>query len=165
MSTVPARPASPGQPAATSRPRDRLAGLQRLVTVLLVLLAVGLAVAEVDITPLLLGFVAFAVLHGVRRYGWRALSAYAAVTLVVSFGLENLSIATGFPFGHYHYPTQGVPFLGKVPVQIGVIYLALGYVCWITASALLDGADQRLAQRTNPARRSTWSRCPPWPLP
>jgi uncharacterized membrane protein len=144
MPTVPARQASPGQPAATSRPRDRLAGLQRLVTVLLVLLAIGLAMAGIEITPLLLGFVAFAVLHGVRRYGWQTLSAYAAVTLVVTFGLENLSIATGLPFGHYHYPAQGVPYLGKVPLQIGVIYVALGYVCWITASALLDGADQRL---------------------
>jgi uncharacterized membrane protein len=153
MSTVPARPATPGQPAATSRPRDRLAGLQRLVTALLVLLAVGLAVAGIEITPLLLGLVAFAVPHGVRRYGWQALSAYAAVTLVVTFGLEHLSIATGLPFGHYHYAIQGVPYLGKVPVQIGVIYLALGYVCWITASALLDGADQRLGERTNPARR------------
>lgn len=152
MSTVPARPASPGQPA-TRRPQDRLAVLQRLVTALLVLLAVGLAIAGINITPLLLGLVAFAVPHGVRRYGWQALSVYAATTLVVSLGLENLSIATGFPFEHYHYPIQGVPSLGKVPVQIGVIYLALGYVCWITASALLDGADQRLGERTNPARR------------
>jgi len=152
MSTTATRQASPDQPAP-SRPRDRLGVIQRLLTALLVLLAVGLAVAGVNPMPLVLGFVPFAVIHGVRRYGWHAFSAYAAITLVVSFSLENLSIATGFPFGHYHYTAQGIPYLGKVPVQIGVIYVALGYVCWITASALLDGADQRLGDRTNPARR------------
>jgi uncharacterized membrane protein len=161
MSTDATRQASPGQPAATSWPQDRLAVIQRLVTALLVLLAV----ASIDITPLLLGLVAFAIIHGLRRYGWQALSAYAATTLVVTFSLENLSIATGFPFGHYHYPAQGTPYLGKVPVQIGVIYVALGYVCWITASALLDGADQRLGSAPTRPAASTWSRCAPWPPP
>jgi len=124
---------------------------QRVVTALLVLLAVGLAVAGVNPTPMLVGFVPFTVVHGVRRYGWRTLSVYTAIALVVSFSLENLSIATGFPFGRYHYAMHG-PYLGKVPVLIGVIYVALGYVCWITASVLLDGADQRLG-RTNRPRR------------
>jgi hypothetical protein len=75
MSTDATRQASPGQPAASSWPQDRLAVIQRLVTALLVLLAVGLAVAGIDNTPLLLGLVAFAIMHGLRRYGWQDLSA------------------------------------------------------------------------------------------
>jgi hypothetical protein len=70
--------------------------MQRVVTALLVLLAVGPAVAGVNPTPLLIGFVPFTVVHGVRRYGWRTVSVYAAITLVVSLSLENLSVATGF---------------------------------------------------------------------
>jgi hypothetical protein len=40
----------------------------------------------------------FTLPHGSRRYGWRAILVYYAVTLLVSNILENLSILTGFPF-------------------------------------------------------------------
>src|ERR1700686_296096 len=43
--------------------------------------------------------VAFALLHGARRYGWAGILVFLAVCLVVSNILENLSILTGFPFG------------------------------------------------------------------
>jgi putative membrane protein len=43
----------------------------------------------------------FAIVHGIRRYGWRHLVVFFIVTFVVSWGYETLSILTGFPFGHY----------------------------------------------------------------
>jgi uncharacterized membrane protein len=115
---------------------------------------VGLAVATAVLLPLtgtsatlatLLLTIPFATVHGLRRYGWRRFLAFFAVTFVVSNAFENLSIVTGFPFGDYHY--TGAPKLFHVPIFIGPIYFGLGYLSWLTASTLLDRADERLNWR------------------
>jgi len=54
------------------------------------------------ITPLLFPF---ALVHGARRYGWKSIAVFMVITLIVSNILENSSILTGFPFGHYYYTT------------------------------------------------------------
>jgi uncharacterized membrane protein len=79
--------------------------------------------------------VVFALLHGARRYGWRAIGVFVVAGLVISNILENLSIETGFPFGHYHYTDGGKIF--QVPWFIGPAYLATGYLAWIVATVLL----------------------------
>jgi uncharacterized membrane protein len=99
----------------------------------------------------LLLFVAFSLIHGIRRYGAKALLVFLVETLVVSNFFENLSINTGFPFGHYHY--TGSPKLIDVPIQIGPIYFGLGYACWLVASTLLGAADARLGLRAGRGRR------------
>jgi uncharacterized membrane protein len=85
--------------------------------------------------PLTMAQVGFALLHGARRYGWRAIGVFVAAGLVISNILENLSIQTGFPFGHYHYTGGGKIF--QVPWFIGPAYLATGYLAWIVATVLL----------------------------
>ncbi|HET6294082.1 MAG TPA: carotenoid biosynthesis protein [Kribbella sp.] len=98
----------------------------------------------------LLLFVPFSLIHGIRRYGVKVLIIFLVETLVVSNFFENLSISTGFPFGHYHY--TGEPQLFQVPIQIGPIYFGLGYACWLVASTLLDAADARLDLRSRLGR-------------
>ncbi|NAS26570.1 carotenoid biosynthesis protein [Herbidospora sp. NEAU-GS84] len=98
---------------------------------------VGLLVQTVLLT-------AFTLLHGSRRYGWRAILVYYAVTLVVSNTLENLSVLTGFPFGDYHYTTG--PQLFHVPLAIGPFYAAIGYLAW-TIAVLLVGDVHRGSSR------------------
>ncbi|MFD4524372.1 carotenoid biosynthesis protein [Streptomyces sp. NPDC058470] len=88
--------------------------------------------------------VGFVFLHGAQRYGGRAIGVFVVGGLVISNALENLSIQTGFPFGHYHYTGDGKIF--QVPWFIGPSYLATGYLAWIVATVLLD--DVR--------RNSTW---------
>jgi putative membrane protein len=95
----------------------------------------------------------FAVVHGIRRYGWQRFLTFFVVTFVVSNAYEDLSIVTGFPFGHYHY--TGGPKLFHVPIAIGLIYFGLGYVSWLTASTLLDRADERLNWRERAGRVNT----------
>lgn len=85
--------------------------------------------------PLIVVQVGFALVHGARRYGWRAVGVFVAAGLVISNILENLSIGTGFPFGHYHYTGGGKIF--QVPWFIGPAYLATGYLAWIVATVLL----------------------------
>lgn len=83
---------------------------------------------------------AFALIHGSRQYGWRGMLAFALICLVVSNVFENVSILTGFPFGHYHYSDNLGPKLFLVPMLIGLAYLGMGYLCWTVARLILDGA-------------------------
>ena len=89
--------------------------------------------------PVIVLQVGFVLLHGARRYGWPAIGVFVAAGLVISNILENLSIQTGFPFGHYHYTGDGKIF--QVPWFIGPAYLATGYLAWVVATVLL--ADVR----------------------
>jgi uncharacterized membrane protein len=91
--------------------------------------------------PLIVAQVGFALLHGAQRYGWRAIAVFIAASLVVSNILENLSIQTGFPFGHYHYTGGGKIF--QVPWFIGPAYLATGYLAWVVATVLLGDVRRR----------------------
>jgi putative membrane protein len=80
---------------------------------------------------------------------------FVVAAYVLSNFWENLSISTGFPFGHYHY--TGHPQLIHVPLVIGPAYVALGYISWLTASVLLDRADERLDWRTRAGRLNTFA--------
>jgi len=90
--------------------------------------------APLGMVPMLVSF-AFVLLHGARRYGWTAIAVYVVAVLVVSNVLENLSIDTGFPFGHYHYTGGGKIF--QVPWYIGVAYASTGYLAWIVGTVLI----------------------------
>ena len=91
--------------------------------------------------PLIVAQVGFALLHGARRYGWRAIGVFVAAGLVISNILENLSIQSGFPFGHYHYTGGGKIF--QVPWFIGPAYLATGYLAWVAATVLLGDVRRK----------------------
>jgi putative membrane protein len=112
----------------------------RLTTLWAITVVIGLGLVLNGVIPrigllVILLQVAFALLHGAQRYGWRAIWVFVAAGLVISNILENLSIETGFPFGHYHYTGGGKLFL--VPWFIGPAYLATGYLAWIVATVLL----------------------------
>ncbi|MFE9764461.1 carotenoid biosynthesis protein [Streptomyces sp. NPDC005808] len=110
-------------------------------TTLWVLTAViGFGLAGNGVIPsvgrlIILPQVAFALFHGARRYGWRAIWVFVAAGLLISNFLENLAIEVGFPFGNYHYTGGGKLF--DVPWFIGPAYLATGYLAWIVATVLL----------------------------
>ena len=81
---------------------------------------------------------AFLVLHGTLSYGWRGVLIFSALALVISNAMENLSIVTGFPFGHYHYSSTLGPKLFLVPILIGPAYVTVGYLAWTIAGILLN---------------------------
>jgi putative membrane protein len=117
-----------------------------LTTTILWILAVAYAVAlianisfglSIPIALVLLLSVAFALIHGAVRYGWIGIAAFIAICLVVSNILENTSILTGFPFGHYHYTDALGPKLFLVPLLIGPAYFANGYLAWVVGNVLI----------------------------
>lgn len=77
----------------------------------------------------------FAWIHGTRRYGIRNMLIWFAITWVVSNFFESLSIATGFPFGNYHYEVPG-PRIVNVPIMVMPQYFGMGYIAWTLAQVL-----------------------------
>ena len=80
---------------------------------------------------------AFALIHGTRRYGLRGIIIFLVICLAVSNVLENTSILTGFPFGHYHYTGALGPKLFLVPLLIGPSYFGTGYLAWVLSTVLI----------------------------
>ncbi|HEY6540315.1 MAG TPA: carotenoid biosynthesis protein, partial [Ktedonobacteraceae bacterium] len=74
---------------------------------------------------------ALALLHGAQRYQWSGILILLVLCLVVSNVLENTSILTGFPFGHYYYTSGLGPKLFLVPLLIGPAYFGTGYLAWV----------------------------------
>ncbi len=91
----------------------------------------------IPIAVVLLISVAFALIHGAVRDGWTGIVAFVVISLVVSNILENTSILTGFPFGHYHYTDALGPKLFLVPLLIGPAYFANGYFAWVIGNVLI----------------------------
>jgi uncharacterized membrane protein len=92
---------------------------------------------SIPIALVLLVSVAFALIHGAVRYGWLGIAAFIVICLVVSNILENASILTGFPFGHYHYTDSLGPKFFLVPLLIGPAYFANGYLAWVLGNVLI----------------------------
>jgi uncharacterized membrane protein len=96
-----------------------------------------------------IGIVA-ACLHASMTYGLRHMLALFAICVATTFAIENLGVATGFPFGNYHFEVgANLPHVGTIPVIVGPLWFGMGYFSWRLASILLDGADRRLDRNFN----------------
>lgn len=104
------------------------------------LLPVPVSSALATFIPLVFLFV-----HGSLSYRLRDLLVFAAITLVVSNLFENLSVLTGFPFGHYHYTDNLGPKLLLVPVLIGPAYVGTGYLAWTIARVIAGATRSQLS--------------------
>jgi len=92
---------------------------------------------NIPIAILILMPLPFVLLHGALRYKWSGIITFVVISLVVSNVLENSSILTGFPFGHYHYTDLLGPKLFLVPLLIGPAYVGNGYLAWVLSTALV----------------------------
>jgi putative membrane protein len=115
---------------------------RNLLWLLVVLLAIeeliGIEYRTAALTVLHLGILlTFALVHGSLRYGLKGIVAFAVICLLVSNAIENIGVATGFPFGPYHYTDALGPKLGYVPLMIGPAYLGMGYLSWVLATVIV----------------------------
>lgn len=102
----------------------------------------------IPVAVLVLLLLAFVLLHGALRYRLSGILIFIAVALVVSNILENTSILTGFPFGHYHYTDALGPKLFLVPVLIGPAYIGTGYLSWVIATVLVEDVRRESSMLT-----------------
>jgi uncharacterized membrane protein len=89
--------------------------------------------------------IAIACTHAALFYGWRDALVLLAICLAITFAVENIGAATGFPFGHYHFEVgSNLIHVGAIPIIVGPLWFGMGYISWIVAGTLLGGADRRL---------------------
>jgi len=89
--------------------------------------------------------IAAACAHATFYYGWKNAAALAAICLVVTFTMENIGVATGFPFGRYHFEVGStLAHVGTIPIIVGPLWFGMGYFSWIVAGTLLGGIDRSL---------------------
>jgi putative membrane protein len=98
-------------------------------------------VIALHVFPLLV----FALIHGAMFYGLRGILIYFGICLVVGNLFENLSIATGFPFGRYYFTDAMGPKLFHVPILAGLAYLGMGYLSWTLARVILRNLRSPIA--------------------
>jgi uncharacterized membrane protein len=89
--------------------------------------------------------IAIACTHAALFYGWKDALVLLAICLVITFTMENIGVATGFPFGHYHFEVgSDLIHVGAIPIIVGPLWFGMGYFAWIVAGTLLGGAHRRL---------------------
>jgi len=95
-------------------------------------------------------FIACAFVHAVFLYGSRRAIALFVICVAITFTIENIGVATGVPFGRYHFAMDaGLPRIGSIPLIVGPLWFGAGYFSWVVAAVLLDGADRRLDRPSN----------------
>ena len=95
-------------------------------------------------------FVACAFVHALFLYGAKPAIVFFIICVAITFTMENIGVATGFPFGRYHFAIDaGLPRIGSIPIIVGLLWFGAGYFSWIVASILLGGADRRLDRARN----------------
>ena len=92
-----------------------------------------------------LSALAFAIVHGARAWGLRAVLIFAGICTLVGNVMENLSVATGFPFGHYYFLELMGPKLFQVPILLGLAYIGMAYVSWVLGTLIAGRSRSRLA--------------------
>src|SRR5262249_39817138 len=95
-------------------------------------------------------FIICAIVHASFLYGSRHALVLFIICTAITFTIENIGVATGFPFGHYHFAIDaGLPRIGSIPIIVGPLWFGAGYFSWVVAAILLDGADRRLVRPLN----------------
>lgn len=92
------------------------------------------------------------IFHSVIWYGKKNTLLFFAITFVVAWCFESLSIKTGFPFGHYHYTDtlkcfKGINLaIGQVPVIIMPAYFSVGYLSWVISHIFCNRLNSEYAK-------------------
>lgn len=79
---------------------------------------------------------AVALVDGARSVGVRGILIFTLICALVGNGMENLGVATGFPYGHYTFLGVMGPKLFAVPVLLGLAYIGMAWASWRLGCAI-----------------------------
>lgn len=86
----------------------------------------------------------FTFIHAYKRYGLKHFLVFLGITFIIGNFYENMSIATTFPFGAYHYTDSLGPKFIYTPLIINIAYFQMIYIVWNLAGAMLDYYDNQV---------------------
>lgn len=95
------------------------------------------AIVALDVVSAL----AFALVDGAGSYGLRIVLIFTAICVVVGNIVENIGVATGFPYGRYYFVELMGPKLFHVPILLGLAYIGMAWVSWNVANLILVGNE------------------------
>ncbi len=87
----------------------------------------------------------FALLHAGYVLGWKRTLLFFILSATISWGFEQVGVATGLIYGRYYYSDQLGPKLGLVPIIIPFIWFMMLYPSYCIAN--LIGNGRRLPQK------------------
>jgi putative membrane protein len=128
-----------------SRVSSRKSGTGKLLGVILAAYALArvlenlhspipsLAIVALDV----LSAAAFAYVHGKLHYRLKGILVFVGLCILVGNVSENLSVETGFPFGHYVFNDLMGPKMWNVPILLGLAYIGMAYVSWTLARLIV----------------------------
>jgi len=89
--------------------------------------------------------IVIACVHAALFYGWKNAVVLVAICLAITFTMENIGAATGFPFGHYHFEVgSNLMHVRAIPIIVGPLWFGMGYFAWVVAGTLLGSTHRRL---------------------
>src|SRR3954468_256581 len=103
-------------------------------------LASGPLRAALTVATVLLGYL-LSVSHAATR---RMALALVGIATLGGFAVEAIGVATGFPFGTYHYSGQLGPKLLGVPLVIPLAWTWMAWPAWLAALPLARGTAARI---------------------
>lgn len=83
----------------------------------------------------------FALLLGIVTIGLKNTLIFNVVSFIITAVIENITIATGFPFGFYIPFTPG-PKILEVPIVVCMGYFNYAFIAWILADLIIPGDDE-----------------------
>lgn len=86
----------------------------------------------------------FVFTHGIAHFGIKKVLILIGIGMIVSFFYEALSIATGFPYGAYHYTEVFGPKLMGFPILVMFAYGLVAYVFWVVAKSLVGNYSNKI---------------------
>jgi putative membrane protein len=119
-----------------------------LITIIIAIIqgmSISTSTDRIALMALIFVGVVFSTVHGLTRYGWKDLLVLFLFVAFWALFWENLSIYTGFPFGHYHYDDSFGPKLLKAPYFLTIAYFYIVYVVWNMAHILLRRYTNKIA--------------------
>ncbi len=92
-----------------------------------------------NIHALTLFLLLFSLLHAAYALGTRHALLFFALTAIISWGYEQVGVATGWVYGAYHYTDVLGPKVGYVPALIPLAWFMMIYPSYVIANLISRG--------------------------
>jgi uncharacterized membrane protein len=80
----------------------------------------------------------FAFIHAGTSFGWGVGSLMFLTTAFITWSFEQVGVATGAIYGHYHYSNMLGPKLGAIPILIPLAWFMMIYPSYLVTNLIVE---------------------------